>query len=165
MEKLKRIIKELLPYIIIIIVVALIRIFIFTPVIVDGPSMMNTLHDNDIMILDKIGMRTKGIKRFNIVVIKYGKTKLIKRVVGLPGETIEYKDNKLYINDKEIVDDYNNGGTEDFEKLVIPDNMYFVLGDNCNDSVDSRIIGSVSKNKILGHATYIIFPFNRFGAR
>lgn len=165
MEKLKRIIKELLPYIIIIIVVALIRIFIFTPVIVDGPSMMNTLHDNDIMILDKIGMRTKGIKRFNIVVIKYGKTKLIKRVVGLPGETIEYKDNKLYINDKEIVDDYNNGGTEDFEKLVIPDNMYFVLGDNRNDSVDSRIIGSVSKNKILGHATYIIFPFNRFGAR
>lgn len=165
MDKAKNIIKELIPYIIIIVVVLLIKVYIFTPVIVNGPSMMNTLHDKDVMILDKIGMRLNGIERFDIVVIQTKNNKIIKRVIGLPGETIEYKNNKLYINDKEIKDSYGNNVTYDFEKVKIPDNMYYVLGDNRTDSVDSRIIGVVPKDDILGHATFIIYPFNRFGSK
>lgn len=165
MNQLLKLLKELLPYIIIIIVVIIIRTFIFTPVVVNGPSMMNTLHNGDVMILDKIGMKLSGIKRFDIVVIQTGKTKIIKRVIGMPGETISYHDNKLYINGKEVSDNHSNEITYDFEEVKIPDGEYYVLGDNRTDSVDSRILGTIPKNEILGHATFIIYPFNRFGSR
>ena len=165
MDKVKKSIKEIFPYIIIIMIVLFVKKFVFTPVIVNGPSMMDTLHDGDVMILDKIGMRLNGIDRFDIVVIQINNTKIIKRVIGLPGETIEYRDNKLYINDKELKDSYGSEITYDFEKVKIPENSYYVLGDNRTDSVDSRIIGVVSKDDILGHATFIIYPFNRFGSR
>ena len=165
MNQLLKLLKELLPYIIIIIVVIIIRTFIFTPVVVNGPSMMNTLHNGDVMILDKIGMKIGGIKRFDIVVIQTGKTKIIKRVIGMPGETISYHDNKLYINGKEVSDNYSNEITYDFEEVKIPAGEYYVLGDNRTDSVDSRILGTIPKNEILGHATFIIYPFNRFGSR
>ena len=165
MNQLLKLLKELLPYIIIIIVVIIIRTFIFTPVVVKGPSMMNTLHNGDVMILDKIGMKLGGIKRFDIVVIQTGKTKIIKRVIGMPGETISYHDNKLYINGKEVSDNHSNEITYDFEEVKIPDGEYYVLGDNRTDSVDSRILGTIPKNEILGHATFIIYPFNRFGSR
>lgn len=165
MNQLLKLLKELLPYIIIIIVFIIIRTFIFTPVVVNGPSMMNTLHNGDVMILDKIGMKLGGIKRFDIVVIQTGKTKIIKRVIGMPGETISYHDNKLYINGKEVSDNHSNEITYDFEEVKIPDGEYYVLGDNRTDSVDSRILGTIPKNEILGHATFIIYPFNRFGSR
>ena len=127
--------------------------------------MMTNLHDKDIMILDKIGMKINGINRFDIVVIQTSQSKIIKRVIGLPGEIIEYKDNKLYINDKEVEDPYPSQITGDIERQLIPENTYYVLGDNRTDSVDSRILGPIDKNKILGHATFIIYPFNRFGSR
>ena len=165
MNQLLKLLKELLPYIIIIIAVIIIRTFIFTPVVVNGPSMMDTLHNGDVMILDKIGMKLGGIKRFDIVVIQTGKTKIIKRVIGLSGETISYKNNKLYINGKEVSDNHSNEITYDFEEVKIPDGEYYVLGDNRTDSVDSRILGTIPKNEILGHATFIIYPFNRFGSR
>lgn len=165
MNQLSKVGKELLPYIIIILVVIIIRTFIFTPIVVNGPSMMDTLHNGDVMILDKIGMKLGGIKRFDIVVIQTGKTKIIKRVIGLPGETISYQDNKLYINGKEVSDNHSNEITYDFEEVKIPDGEYYVLGDNRTDSVDSRILGTIPKSEILGHATFIIYPFNRFGSR
>lgn len=165
MNKVKKGIKELIPYIVIIIIVLLVKKFVFTPVIVNGPSMMDTLHDKDIMILDKLGMKLNGIDRFDIVVIQTDHAKIIKRVIGLPGETIEYKDNKLYINDKEIEDPYGSQVTYDFEKIEIPEDTYYVLGDNRTDSVDSRILGVIPRSDILGHATFIIYPFSRFGSR
>ena len=165
MDNLKKIVKEILPYIIVVFAVLLVKTFIFTPVIVNGPSMLNTLHDKDIMILDKIGMRLTGIDRFDIVVIQTNHNKIIKRIVGLPGETIEYKGNKLYIDGKELKDSFANGVTYDFEKIEIPEDTYYVLGDNREDSVDSRLLGTISKKDILGHATFIIYPFNRFGSR
>lgn len=165
MNNIKKIIKEIVPYIIIIIIVILIKTYIFTPVVVNGPSMMNTLHDGDIMILDKIGMKLGGIERFDIVVVQTDRNKIIKRIIGMPGETIEYKDNKLYINEKEIEDPYGTGTTYDFDKIIIPKDMYYVLGDNRTDSVDSRILGTIPKDKILGHATFIVYPFNRFGSK
>ena len=117
------------------------------------------------MILDKLGMRLTGIDRFEIVLIQTDHAKIIKRIIGLPGKTIEYKDNKLYINCEEIDDPYVSEVTYDFEKLEIPKDSYYVLGDNRTDSVDSRILGTISKDDILGHATFIIYPFNRIGSR
>ena len=92
-----KIVKEIIPYIIIIIVVVLIRTFLFTPVVVVGDSMVPTLENKQILLLDKITYKFKEIKRFDIVVIDTGKSEIIKRIIGLPGETVEYKDNLLYM--------------------------------------------------------------------
>ena len=156
-------IRELVPYVVIILVVVLIRTFLFTPVRVNGTSMMDTLEHGDTMILNKIGMKLNDIKRFQIVVIKTDDSYLIKRVIGLPGETIEYKDEKLLINGKEVEDPYYNDNTLDFDGVKIPENNYFVMGDNRSNSRDSRILGTISKNDIMGTTKLVIFPFTNLG--
>ncbi len=167
MEKTKKnLFKELLPYIIIIIVVILIRTFIITPVQVEGSSMMPNLKDNEILMLKKYD---KKLERFDIIVFDYGKDRLIKRVIGLPGETVEYKNDKLYINGKRVKETFvRNSQTQDFklEDLdikKIPKGYYFVMGDNRNNSTDSRIIGLISEKNIKGKTNFSIFPFNTFG--
>lgn len=158
-------IKDSISFIIIILAIILIRLFIVTPVRVDGPSMNDTLKDGDILLLDKYD---NTFERFEIVVFNYSGERLIKRIIGLPGEVVSYKNNKLYINGNEIEDDYGLGYTEDFELknlnlTKIPDNEYLVMGDNRNDSLDSRYFGTISKDKILGSVKYRLFPFNKFG--
>ena len=134
----KKFLKEIYPYIIIVIVVVIIRTFIATPVRVDGESMNSTLSDGDILILNKLD---KSFKRFDIVVINYKGSKLVKRIIGLPGENIEYKDNILYINGN-ITNDVAVARTSNFslEQLYnikkIPNNCYFVMGDNRGNSMD-----------------------------
>ena len=86
-----RFIKEVLPYIVILLVVILIRTYIITPVIVNGESMSPTLKNNELLLLKKYD---KKIERFDIVVFKYNDSRLIKRVIGLPGDKVEYKDGK-----------------------------------------------------------------------
>lgn len=130
--------------------------------------MVPTLLDGDIMILDKIGYRINGLKRFDIVVIKYNNEKIIKRVIGLPGDYIEYKDNILYVNGKEIKEEYkkditNNFSLKDLGYEKIPENKYLVLGDNRSISKDSRIIGLIDKEDIEGYTGIIVFPFKRIG--
>lgn len=160
-----KILKSILPYVIIIIVVVLIRIFIITPVIVDGDSMYPNLVNNQVLLLKKYD---KSIKRFDVVVINYNKDRLVKRVIGLPGETIEYKNSKLYVNGKMIEEDMIDVKTADFRLdyigyETIPEGYYFVVGDNRGNSKDSRIIGLVSKNDIVGVTNFSLFPFNKFG--
>lgn len=158
--------KELIPYIIIIIVVVIIRTFVATPVIVVGDSMVPTLKDKQLLLLNKIDYRFNDIERFDIVVIKSGKKEIIKRVIGLPGETIEYKNNILYVNGHEIASDYNFE-TDDFTLSsicnceTIPNNKYLVLGDNRKISADSRIIGLIDKNNILGSTQASIWPIKK----
>ena len=158
-------IKDSISFIVIILAIILIRLFIVTPVRVDGPSMNDTLQDGDILLLDKYD---NTYERFEIVVFNYNGERLIKRVIGLPGETLSYKNNKLYINGNEIEDNYGLSYTEDFDLkninlTKIPNNEYLVMGDNRNDSLDSRYIGTISKDKILGSVKYRLFPFNKFG--
>ena len=170
-EKLKKIIKELYPYVVIVVVVVLFRTFIATPVRVDGSSMDSTLKNGDILILNKLDTE---YERFDVVVVNVkfdGKTsKLVKRVIGLPGESIEYKDNELYING-EIIEDVATARTNDFslKELYnvdnIPDNYYFVMGDNRGYSRDSRdyTVGLIKKEDIVGTTTIRIFPFTKIG--
>lgn len=160
--------KELIPYVVIVVVVLLLKTFVVTPIQVNGPSMEPTLLENDIMILDKISYHFKDIERFDIVVVYHHDTHIIKRVVGLPGENIEYKNNKLYVDGKVVKENFTHDDTDDFsldslDTGVIPEDSYLVLGDNRDDSLDSRIIGFVTKEQILGHASFTLFPFNRFG--
>ncbi len=155
-----------LSYIIIIIAVILLKQFIIAPIRVNGDSMNETLLDKDIMILDKISYRFTDIKRFDIVVIKKDKEYLIKRVIGLPGENVEYRDNKLYINDKEVKENFNHEKTDDYVlEKKIPEGYYFVVGDNRDISLDSRVIGLIKREEILGKTSLVLFPFNRFGIK
>ena len=162
--------KELLPYIAILVTVIILKMFVFTTIRVNGSSMDPTLKNKDLMILDKISYRFNKIKRNDIVVVKTKNDKLIKRVIGLPGESIKYENNTLYINDKEYRDLVNWTTTDDFDITEfgidkIPENCYFVMGDNRPNSIDSRIIGPVKKDDIIGHAVFTIFPFSRFGSK
>jgi len=157
-------IKGLIPYAVILLLVVIIRSFIVTPVIVSGTSMYDTLNDGDILLLEKFD---KNYERFDIIIFDYNNTKLVKRVIGLPGEHIEYKDGKLYINGN-LVDEEFSSITSDFtlEYLgyeIIPEGYYFVLGDNRNLSSDSRVLGLIKSDSINGKAIFSIWPFTKIG--
>lgn len=173
MEK-KTVFQELIPYIAILIGVLLVKSFIVTPIRVNMNSMVPTLNNGDIMILNRTAYWFKDIKRFDIVVINgnYTNNKIIKRVVGLPGDKVRYENNVLYINDVPVEENFSHEVTPDFDLSqiksgergeVVKDGYYFVIGDNRTNSNDSRYIGYISEKDILGKTNFIIFPFLRFG--
>lgn len=156
-------IKELLPYIIVIIVVILIRTFIVTPVRVNGHSMDPNLKNKEILLLKKYD---HTYERFDIVVFNYKKEHLIKRVIGLPGDRVYYKDNKLFVNDKYIEEKFLPKSAKTYDYVLeeeIPDGYYFVMGDNRTNSSDSRMIGLISEKDIEGTSDFVLFPFSTFG--
>ena len=158
---------------------ALIRVFLFTPIVVDGISMMPTLEDGDRMIVNKIGYTIGEPDRFDIVVFHAPEQKdYIKRIIGLPGDTVEYLDDVLYINGEPMEEPYLNEFkegvadgpfTEDFTlegKLnseVVPEDHVFVLGDNRRKSKDSRHIGVVPVDEIIGSTKIVFWPVKDFG--
>lgn len=161
-------IKNILSYVFVIAIAILIKEFIFSPIKVNGTSMYPTLNDGDLMILNEIGYHLNGVERFDIVVVKKNGERLIKRVIGLPGETVEYKDNELYINGELVKEEFTHATTHDFTLSeinydVIPEGYYFVVGDNRTNSLDSRKIGLISKSEIKGKTKLVIFPFDKFG--
>lgn len=161
-------IKPLLPYIIIIVVVLFIKAFIVTPIKVNGESMYPTLEEGDIMILNKTAYYFNKPKRFDIVVVDMPNEYLIKRVIGLPGEHIEYKNNTLYVDGKKIEENFKHGKTDDFNikelgSDTVPSGYYLVLGDNRGNSLDSRELGFMKEEQLLGRTNLIILPFDRIG--
>lgn len=150
--------KEILPYVMILVAVILFRTFIATPVIVNGPSMQETLHTNDILIL----RRTSKINRYDIVVANHNGDKLIKRVMGIPGDKIKCVSGIIYVNNEEV-SNYGYGTSFDFAQVILGDNEYFLIGDNREDSLDSRYFGPVEKSNISGVADFRVFPFTKIG--
>lgn len=155
-------IKEISPYVLMVVVIVVIRIFIATPVKVDGDSMYNTLNDNDIVLLSKLS----SIDRFDIIVLKENDNNatIIKRVIGMPGDKVKIRNNKIYINNKIIEDEYAYGETSDYDEITLGDDEYFVLGDNRLISKDSRYFGAIKKSDIKGKAVFRLFPFTKFGS-
>ena len=164
-------IKEIIPYAFIILFVVVFRSLVATPVVVDGPSMDPTLKNGQLLILYKLPQR---YERNDIVIVKTKingkKERLVKRIIGLSGEKIEYKYHKLFINDHKVEDKYAKK-TEAFslEELYdikkIPKKHYFIMGDNRNVSLDSRDtrVGLVSEQEIVGKAVFRIWPLNKIG--
>lgn len=159
-NKIKSFIKELIPYVIILIVVVLIRSFIVTPVMVSGTSMSPTLKGREIMILNKLD---KKFTRYEIVVLDTNHEDIIKRIIGLPGETISCENNIIYVNSRKIDDKFGSGVTSDFKKITLGKDEYFVLGDNRENSLDSRYYGPFKKKEIKGSTKLIVFPFHKIG--
>ncbi len=160
--------------IIALIIAFLIRGFIISPIIVDGPSMQPTLYDRDQMLVNKFTYHFSEPERFDIVVFHATEEKdYIKRVIGLPGEHVEVKNNQLYINDIKTDEYFLNNNKEEIETIdftleslpgnydVIPENKVLVLGDNRGNSTDSRMIGLVDINEIVGKTSLVYWPFQR----
>ena len=169
-DKTKNTIKEIFSYVAVIILVILIRIFIFDPVKVDGPSMDTTLSNGQILILNKFTYKKNDIKRYDIVVVKLDNKKIIKRVIGMPNEIIEVKNNKVYANGEELDNSFASTKTDDFNMgdiglIKIPGDSYLLMGDNREVSLDSRYaeVGTIKKEKILGKASLRIWPITKFG--
>ncbi|MGX6993822.1 signal peptidase I [Vagococcus penaei] len=146
------------------------RAFIFVPMGISGNSMAPTLKQNDFIVMERF---TK-IKRFDVIVFDSpdGST-YVKRVIGLPGDEIEYKNDQLYVNGKKVPEKFLTGIKKRKNELVyttdlkssellgvdkIPDNQYFVLGDNRRLSKDSRSFGTISTNDIIGKVRMVYYP-------
>lgn len=156
-----------------------VRMFLFSPIVVDGPSMMPTLHDRDQMIVNKMAYKIGEPERFDIVVFHASSQKdFIKRVIGLPGEHVEVINEVLYIDGKPVDEPFLSelkenkkayqSLTSDFklEELpgnykTIPEGYVLVLGDNRSNSTDSRMLGVVPIDSIVGKARLIYWPLDR----
>ena len=168
------VVVELLIYVIVIFLFTqILPTFVIQRTIVDGSSMENTLYGGDNLLVEKISPRTHNLERFDIIAFyPYGKEEkeyYIKRIIGLPGEEIRINDNKIYINEELLEEDYGktdvlySGIASNGVKLK--DDEYFVIGDNREDSLDSRYeeIGKIELNKIEGKAIFRVWPLSRFG--
>ena len=159
-----------IKFIIIVFIVLILFLYVVSITQVVGNSMYPTLENQEVLVLNKAAYRFSDVKRGDIISLSYADTKyLIKRVVGLPGDTIEFKDNTLYINGEVYDETYLNDDviTDDFSLKdigydVIPQDMYLVLGDNRQNSMDGRDIGLISKKDIIGKIAIRFWPVNRF---
>ncbi|MBV7271974.1 signal peptidase I [Clostridium thailandense] len=166
-------VKELIELgksiVIAIIAAFLIITFVFETVSVDGHSMDPTLNNKDRLIVEKVSYYFRAPKPGDIVVIKYPadpKEKFIKRVIAVGGDRVKIENNKLYINDKPKDESYIlEQNMRDFNEVTVPQNTIFVLGDNRNNSRDSRYpdVGFVDYKMVVGRAALRIYPFSRFG--
>ncbi|MDY2791072.1 MAG: signal peptidase I [Lachnospiraceae bacterium] len=140
---------------------------------VTGSSMNDTLYNGEQVIVDKLSYRFHSPQRYDIVVFpESNKSNYVKRIIGLPGETISIREGYIYINDKLLTDDsYGKEGisTQNYGRLKQPvtlkDDEYFVLGDNRNNSQDSRseAVGNVTKDRLIGKVTFRFWPFKAIG--
>lgn len=165
----KEFFKDTFKYIIIALVILFVFVFVFSVTQVVGDSMDPNLKDGDILIVNKLKYRFSSVKRGDIISLKYADTKyLIKRVIGMPGDTVEIKNNVLYINNKVYEENYlkPNMNYKDFKLSElnynkIPNDMYLVLGDNREISLDSRKIGLIKKEDINGKISFRFWPLNK----
>jgi signal peptidase I len=175
-EKKKMIIKETISWILTLgsaVIIALcIRGFVFEPVRVDGHSMQDTLQDTELMFVTKYDYILGEPESGDVVICKYpNRTKnFVKRLIGLPGDTIEIKNNIVYRNGEAIDEFYLTPERNDSPSystmgaIVLGDDEYFVMGDNRDNSHDSRFsdVGPLTRNQIKGHVRFVFFPFDSF---
>lgn len=173
----KNVVKEIFSTILYILVVLLGTYLLITFVgqrtSVSGSSMEPTLSNNDQLILDKISYRFSEPQRFDIIVFPFQyaeKTFYVKRIIGLPGETVQIDlQGNIYINGQILNEDYGketiNFAGLAVEPITLGDDEYFVMGDNRNNSSDSRdpSVGNIRRSNIIGKAWVRIWPLNKFG--
>ncbi|KAA6453035.1 signal peptidase I [Bacillus swezeyi] len=152
----------------------LIRAFLFEPYLVEGTSMDPTLHDGERLFVYKTVKYIGEFKRGDIVIIDGDEKNVhyVKRLIGLPGDTVQMKDDTLYINGKKVSEPYLKANkkeaeavgvklTGDFGPVNVPKGKYFVMGDNRQRSMDSRNgLGLIDKKRVAGTSQFVFFPFN-----
>lgn len=141
--------------------------------VVKGESMENTLHNKESLLVEKVSYKFSDPSRYDIIVFyPYGRDVdeyYVKRIYGLPGETVQIKNNDILINGKKVQDDYAKNAMDDAgiasDPIKLADDEYFVLGDNRKVSLDSRDpdLGPIKKDNIAGHVVLRIWPLSKFG--
>ena len=167
--EIKEFLKDSFKFIIFVIVSLFLFVYVISITQVVGNSMSPTLKNGEVLLLNKAKYRFSTIKRGDIVSLDYADTKyLIKRIIGMPGDSVSIKNSKVYINDELLEETYipKNLSYKDFELEslgyeTIPKDMYFVLGDNRADSLDSREMGLVHKDAINGEIFIRFWPLNK----
>lgn len=149
-----------------IVIALVVREFIFEPVRVDGSSMANTLVDGEVMFVTKPEYFMGDPERFDVVICHYpdrGNTNFVKRVVGIPGDTVEIKNGYLYVNGEMYEEPYITHRPDyTLAPYTVPEGMYFVLGDNRSNSNDSHLVGPISRDMIVGHVRSVILPLDNW---
>lgn len=152
-----------------IVLALVIRTFIFEPIRVDGSSMADTLHDGEITFTFKTGYLFNDPQRQDVVICRYPNRSeyFVKRVMGIPGDTIAILGNTVYINGQAVEEPYltpeRNRYDHTMKAVTLGENEYFVMGDNRDNSNDSRnltSVGPITRDMIVGHVTCVLFPFN-----
>ncbi len=172
--------NELLDYlksfIFSVIVFILLINFVMIPVKVDGTSMYPTLHPDDRGFSSIFNLKNAEIHRFDIVTINFPDKILVKRVIGLPNDLVEYYGEDLYINGEYVAEDFldqeyvdevirqNGYFTQDF-KYQLKEGEYFLLGDNRNNSRDSRYYGPFERDRIYSKGIFVFWPLSDFGIK
>lgn len=135
--------------------------------VIKGKSMEKTLQEDDYVLVEKISNKVNGIKRGSVIAFHNKNTGehsgIVKRVIAIEGDTIECKDNKVYLNGKELIEDYVHGTTTDFKKTKIEAGEVYVLGDNRNKSIDSRRFGNVKISNVDGICRLRVYPIEMMG--
>ncbi|MBE5847625.1 MAG: signal peptidase I [Lachnospiraceae bacterium] len=176
-RKLKGWVRELLDtglYLLIVLILTYLMItYVGQRTQVEGSSMETTLSDGDNLIVDKLSYRFHDPERFDIIVFPYRyeeDTYYIKRIIGLPGETVRIdQDGVIYINEQPLSENYGKDVIENpglaAHPIELGEDQYFVLGDNRNNSTDSRMpdVGVLDRNELIGKAFVRIWPFSKFG--
>ena len=162
-----------------------VRYFVFEPVRVDGHSMDTTLADKEVMLVTKPEVLLGKLKHGDVVVVRFpdrftqatlrlgapidislsNHTLFVKRLVGLPGDVIAVQGGHLYLNDQPVDEPYideDKFGGRDFARYTLKEDEYFVMGDNRANSNDSRAVGPLSGDMIVGHAKMVLLPFGSF---
>lgn len=153
--------------------VLIIRAFLFTIIRVDGYSMLDTLHNGDRLYVSVLTPRLNGYERGDIVICHYPNRRenFVKRIIALPGDTVEVRGGALYINGQLTEEPYLSeertqkfhGGLYDFKPVELSEDQYFVMGDHRDDSNDSRRVGPITGSMLVGEARCILWPLNRIG--
>ncbi|MGI6153531.1 MAG: signal peptidase I [Christensenellaceae bacterium] len=144
-----------------------VRLFVFEIILVDGQSMQPTLYTNERVAVEKVSRYFGLPKRGDVVIVHYPDIDgtFVKRTIALPGETVEIKDSTVYIDGQPLSEEYINHEEPygDMAATVVPEGHVFVMGDNRAHSLDSRTyyIGPISKDQIVGHGMFVIWPFNQ----
>lgn len=168
-EKEKTTFKDMLQVIVAAFVLAfLLKTFVVGNFWIPSESMVPTIEVNDKVIVTNFSYWFNEPERGDVIVFKYPmdpKTDYIKRCIGLPGETVEFKDSQLYINGEAVDEPYlpDDLVFEDYGPVEVPEGQYFMCGDNRNHSADSRVWGFLEEDLIIGKAQIIYWPFDRFG--
>ena len=184
MEKRNKIINELITLlkiaVVAFIVIYVMTAFVVRPIRVNGNSMYPTVSNNDIGFTNVISRIIGDIERFDVVIVFLPQQNeyLIKRVIGLPGETIHYQNNRLYVNgvfipepflDQRFMNQYmthnNRNFTADFAPVTVAEGQFFLIGDNRPNSMDSRSQGTYASEQIIGRRAIIVFPFRNMRIR
>ncbi len=152
-------------------VAVLLRTFVFQAFFIPSESMETTLFENDRILVNKVSYRLHDVNRGDVVVFRRpddqpGEIRdLIKRVIALPGETIEGRDSQIYINDQLLIEPYLDGNRfGDFGPTEVPEGELFMMGDNRDQSLDSRRFGTIEDDRIVGRAFFLFWPFDRVGS-